>query len=440
MYYAKTLVRRLSLFRQSSTIRKYVSNTSWLFVEQIIRMGVGLFVGIWIARYLGPETFGLLSYAQSLVGLFGAIATLGLNSIIVRELLSKRIDNDSLLGTAFALKLVGAFAVLAFLFVTVNIIPTDSYTKLIIFIIASSTIFQSFNVIDFFFQAKVLSKYVVYSGFAVMLLSTPLKIFLLVYNAPLEAFALTVVFDNLILAIGLVFFYLKQKQSFRNWKFSQAVAFRLLKDSWPLILSSISISIAMRIDQVMLKSLANQSSVGFYAVGVKMAEVFNFIPMIISQSIFPKIIEMDFGKERNKLIYLIRYIFYLMVILAVLVNFLSYFTISILYGQDYLASVGVLDILIWSIPITYLNIITSTILLKLNRNIIILFKQLLLAVINIVLNIILIPKFGIIGAAGATLTADFFILFFELFSRRDRWIFFLRIQAILYIPVKHKHY
>jgi O-antigen/teichoic acid export membrane protein len=85
---------------------RYFANTSWLFGEKILRMIVGLFVGIWVARYLGPEQFGLLSYAQSFVGLFTAIATLGLDGIVVRELVKDPSRRDELIGTAFWLKFI----------------------------------------------------------------------------------------------------------------------------------------------------------------------------------------------------------------------------------------------------------------------------------------------------------------------------------------------
>ncbi|HDY85387.1 MAG TPA: flippase, partial [Methylophaga sp.] len=139
---------------------RYFQNTSWLMGEKILRMSVGLFVGIWVARYLGPEQFGLLSYAQSFVFLFTVIATLGLDGIVVRELVKDKTQRDVLLGTAFGLKLIGAFLILPILAIAVQLTSNDNYTNLLVFIIASATIFQSFNVIDFYYQSKVLSKYV----------------------------------------------------------------------------------------------------------------------------------------------------------------------------------------------------------------------------------------------------------------------------------------
>ena len=113
---------------------KYFKNTSWLFAEKIIRMMVGLFIGIWVARYLGPEQFGLFSYAVSFVGLFIAISTLGLDTIVVRELVKNESNRDILLGTAFRLKLLGAFGVIIVLGIAVNFTTNDLSTNLLIFI------------------------------------------------------------------------------------------------------------------------------------------------------------------------------------------------------------------------------------------------------------------------------------------------------------------
>ncbi|RZK21657.1 MAG: flippase [Pedobacter sp.] len=431
------LVRRIRLLGENKTIKKYVFNTSWLFSEQLIRMCVGLVVGVWVARYLGPEKFGILNYAQSLVALFSALATLGLNNIVIRELVKKNYDKNLLMGTSFIMKLIGGAVTFLFLFIAINIIPSDSYTKIVVLIVASSTIFQSFNVIDFYFQSKVESKFVVYVNILVLIVSTVLKVLFLLLKAPLVLFALLTVIENIVLAIGLIYFYKKNKETIKAWSFDKGICLMLLKDSWPLILSSISISIGMRIDQVMIKSYMNDVNVGYYAVGVKFAEIFTFIPMLISQSIYPKILEMDFNKERSKLIFMLRSIFYLLVLLSVGVNIFSSFAINLLYGVKYEDSISVVNILIWTIPFTYLNIVTSTILQKLNKSKTILFRQLLIAGINIVANTFLIPRFGTVGASLSTLIADTSLFFFGFFLYNERWIYLLRIESILFIPTKN---
>ena len=140
------MLTKIKSLKNHQGFMKYFKNTSWLFGEKILRMIVGLFVGVWVARYLGPEQFGLFSYAQSFVGLFTAIATLGLDGIVVRELVKDSSRRDDLIGTAFWLKVMGAFGVLIILVITVNFTSNETYTNTLVFIIASATIFQSFNV------------------------------------------------------------------------------------------------------------------------------------------------------------------------------------------------------------------------------------------------------------------------------------------------------
>jgi len=418
---------------------RYFKNTSWLLGERILRMGVGLFVGIWIARYLGPEQFGLLSYAQSFVFLFTAIATLGLDGIVVRELVKDESKRDILLGTAFGLKLIGAIIILPVLFLAVQFTNNDDYTNLLVFIIASATIFQSFNVIDFYYQSKVLSKYIVYANIVSLLISSLVKIALILNEAPLLYFAYVVLFDSFILACGFLSVYRYKKCFTSQWQFDTKVALSLLKDSWPLILSGVAISIALRIDQVMLKEYMSTYDVGIYSVGVRLSEVFAFIPMLISQSIFPKLVTMDFKEERKQLVILIRMVFFMLLGTAFIVSIFSEYIVLLLFGYEFAESFSVLNILIWTIPITYLGIITNKILIKENKNKIIFIKQLLLTLINIVLNIYLIPKYGVVGAALATLFADCIINFiFDVFVSQARWIFFLKLESLFYIKIKWK--
>ncbi|MDB2590578.1 flippase, partial [Candidatus Thioglobus sp.] len=249
------LMRRLKALKSHQGFMRYFKNTSWLFGEKILRMVVGLFVGIWVARYLGPEQFGLFSYAQGFVGLFTVIATLGLDGIIVRELVKDENRKNELIGTAFWLKLIGAFGVLGILTIAVNFTSNDSYTNTLVFIIASATIFQSFNVVDFYFQSKVMSKYVVYVNIISLLITSIVKVALILNEAPLEYFAMVIVFDSFVLACGFIYFYLKKSLSLPKWKFHKDVAIDLLKDSWPLILSGGMLMIQARIDQVMIKEM-----------------------------------------------------------------------------------------------------------------------------------------------------------------------------------------
>ena len=413
--------------------RKYLINSSWLASERIFRMAVAVVVGVWVARYLGPEKFGLLNYAQSLLVLITAIAGLGLDSVVARALVKEPTKRNEILGTAFILKLIGGIFSIIILIGIVNALRTDAYTQVIIYIISSAVLLQSFNVIDLHFQSITASKYVVFANFLASFASSLVKVFLITINASLEAFAFTAILDQLLIVLGVAYYFQKQNQSLFKWTFNRDLAVSYLKVSWPLILSSISISIGMRIDQVMIKSMIDDKNVGLYAVGVKLAEVFNFIPVVIAQSFFPKVMEMDLLRDSRKIILMIRYIFYPLVFLALAVNATSFVAVKLLYGVEYSASEHILDILIWAIPMTFLNIITNTILVKIGDNVSVLTRQICVTVINLLLNLLFIPRYGIIGAAYATLIAETSILFFEFFRSHNKWILVLRFRAILFL-------
>ena len=213
MVLKKQMIEKVKNLKNHQGFMKYFRNISWLFAEKILRMIVGLFISIWIARYLGPEQFGLLNYAQSFVGLFAVVATLGLDGIVVRELVKNEDIRDTLLGTTFYLKLVGAIFVFIILSIAINFTSNDSYTNTLVFIIASAVIFQSFNVIDAYFQSKVLSKYVVFANFISFFVTSIISILLVLNEAPLEYFAYVILFDSFILACGFIYFYLDNSLS-----------------------------------------------------------------------------------------------------------------------------------------------------------------------------------------------------------------------------------
>ncbi|MBN2825888.1 MAG: flippase, partial [Campylobacterales bacterium] len=392
---------------------KYFKNTSWLFGEKILRMIVGLFVGIWVARYLGPEQFGLFSYAQSFVGLFTAIATLGLDGIMVRELVKDENRRDELIGTAFWLKLMGAIAVLIVLAIAIQFTSNDQYTNILVFIIASATVFQAFNVVDFYFQAKVMSKYIVFANVISLFLSSVVKIVLILNEAPLVAFAWTVLFDSFVLACGFIYYYIKHsrhgeisvianevKQSSHCearsnlsffLTFNKSTAITLLKDSWPLILSGIVISIYMRIDQVMIKEMLDSEAVGQYAAAVRLSEAWYFIPMVIASSLFPAIIN---AKKHSEELYYARLqkLYDLMVWMAIAIalpmTFLSDWVVHLLYGEQYNQAGSVLMIHIWAGVFVFLGVASGKWFMAENLQMLSFWRTFNGMVINVILNFV----------------------------------------------------
>ena len=415
---------------------KYFKNTSWLFAEKIIRMVVGLFVGVWVARYLGPEKFGLLSFAQSFVGLFTIFATLGLDEIVVRELVKNESKKDSLVGTTFWLKLVGAIIVLLLLAFAVNFTSNDYETNIFVFIIASATIFQSFNIVDYYFQSKVMVKYVVYANFICLSFSSILKIVLILNNASLLAFAWAVLFDSIVLAFGLVYFFLKHS-TFRiyNLIFYKSTAINLLKTSWPLIFSGAVLMIQARIDQVMIKEMINSVEVGFYSAAIKLIEAFGFIPVMLKISLYPSIINSKKNSAviyKNRLLNFYRLNFLLFLAVALPIFLFSEQIVFFLFGYQY-QSVGILlSIMVIRLFFTNMGVARSAYILNENLMKFSLITMTLGTITNITLNYLWIPEYGSKGAIIATIISFFVTTFLvDIFYSKTRKNVFLQFRAII---------
>ncbi|MHA2939801.1 flippase [Vibrio sp. RC27] len=400
-----TILEQLKDLKEHKGFEKYFKNTSWLFVEKTLRIVVGLFIGIWVARYLGPEKFGLFSYAQSFVGLFSAIATLGLDSIVIRELVKDENQRDKLLGTAFVLKLIGAAVVLSLLAFSYFLQVNNSEVSFLIFIIASSTIFQSFNVIDFYFRSIVMSRFVVFSNVFSLLVSSIIKVILLCNEAPLVAFSCVIAFDSIVLASGYTYFYFKRNMTISNWTFDKKLAKSLLFDSWPLIVSGLAVMLQARIDQVMLKQMIGDEEVGQYSVALRLVEMFDFFSVMFTRSIMPAIVN---AKQKSEKLYQHRlYAIYKVMMISFLLIFTFNITfgeniILILYGNSY--SIAATLFPIFSIRTLFTNYAMARGLFITNNN---LFKYTLIfvllgAFINILLNYVLIPEYKSFGALIAT--------------------------------------
>ena len=436
------LMTRITLLKDHSGFRKYFANTSWLMGERILRMGVSLFVGIYVARYLGPERYGLLSYANSFVGIFLALATLGLDEVVVRELLKTPEQREKILGTSFLLKLIGTLLMWVAIFTAVPFTENDLQTNILIIIIAFGAVFQAFNVIDLNFQAKVKSKYVVHSQFVQLIISSIVKIILVVNEAPLILFASVFSLDVIVLAMGLVFAYLYNGENIFSWKWSFETSKYLLHDSWPLILAGVVVSVYMKIDQVMIKEMLGAKEVGLYAAAVKLSEAWYFLPMAIASSLFPAIIN---AKVYQKEVYYQRLqkLYDLMVWIAIAIalpiSILSSWIVELLYGNEYLESSSVLNIHIWSGIFIFLGVASSKYLLAENYIKKTFYRTFVGALLNIIMNYYLIGIMGIKGAAISTFVSHFFAAYFyDLLDKDLRKMFILKTKSLFFYSLYAK--
>lgn len=244
---------------------KIVDNIGWLFFDKLLRMGVGLLVGVWIARYLGPEQFGLLSFATAFISLFGAIAALGLQRIVVRDIVRNPDCARETLGTAALMQLIGGL--LSYLLILVAIAylrPDDAIVRTIVAILGSMMLLRTSDISVFWFESQVQSKYTVWVQNSVFLVFAAIKVMLILQQAPLIAFVWASLVEAVVAAIILLGAMSQRGPSLAKLRVSAKRAKSLLKDSWPLIFSSIAVSIYAKIDQIMLGEMIGDKAVGIY--------------------------------------------------------------------------------------------------------------------------------------------------------------------------------
>lgn len=430
--YLPTFIR--SRIEGRLNLQKIIFNIGWLFFDKILRMGVGLFVVTWIARYLGPQQYGLWNYAIALTSLLSAFASLGLDSIVVRDIVREPEKKDEILGSAFVLKLLGSiFTVILSLVLVSFINPGETLTFWLVFISSAGFIAQSFNVIDFYFQSKILSKYTVISANSAFLIMAVVKVGLILLKAPLLAFAIAGLIEICLTSLFFVIAYHHNRENIFRWKFHSVTAKSLLKDSWPLILTFLAVMIYERIDQVMIGKMLGNTEVGLYSAAVRICDVWYFVPSAILISIFPSLVEI---KKSNKTLYYARLqkIFGLMVWLgigvALIFTFTSDFIVDILLGNSYNQSSIVLTIRIWGGIFAVLGgasqyWIINEGLLKYSF-----YRALSGCIVNVILNFVFIPKYGINGAAIATVISySVAAFFFDITNQKTRAIFFMKIKA-----------
>jgi O-antigen/teichoic acid export membrane protein len=388
-------------------LQAILENSGWLLADRIVRMGLGLLMGIWIARYLGPTEFGLLNYCMALVYLFGAIAGLGLSGIVVRELVRLPDSANMTMGTAFSLQLVGGLVALIMTVATVSFARTDdNVAKLIVVILSFSMLFKAAEVVKFWFEACVKSKYVVFVENGTFFLFAIVKVVLIFGQASILAFALAMLAEVAIVSVFLMVLYAKMVQLPTKWRANFTHAKCLLKESWPLILVSSASLINMRMDQVVLGTMVSNTVVGNYAAAVRLAELWLVLPAIIGGSVFPALV---LAKETNVELYRkrIRQITKLMAVtvlpVALLVSLLAHQIVDLVYGVQYAQAGDFLAIYIWTgVPYLVFFILNQMMYIeKLTK--IALLVSIFAILSNMLFNFLLIPRFGGDGAAVAAL-------------------------------------
>jgi O-antigen/teichoic acid export membrane protein len=414
--------------------RKYFGNTSWMGVEKGLRLLVNLTVGIWIIRYLGPDEFGVFSFAQSFVFLFATIGTLGLDRIVVRELVKSPDQRSVILGSAFGLRLMGALTVFPLLGLALYAIGTGAYVNILVLIIAMGGLFQTFAVIDYDFQAKVQAKYSSVASLVALTLSALIKVSLILTAAPLVAFVVMLVFDALFFAVSLIWIYWRRGQEIRSWKFQWCTARSLVSESWPLMLTGILVAVYMRIDQIMLERMSGFEAVGVYAAAARLSEIWYIIPVVATASLFPGIVglrkqNLQHYRQANQAFFDAMALIALFVVVPIAI--FSPFLVSVLFGPAYTESAAVLQIHIWAGIFVCFSVVSGGWYSAEGLQKMSFYRSILGCCTNVGLNLLLIPRYGPIGAAIATVVATALAGYaFDAFSPRSRELFMIKSRAL----------
>jgi O-antigen/teichoic acid export membrane protein len=392
--------------------RRYFANTGWMFFGQMFSLLVSFFIGAWIARYLGPQNFGVLSFSMSFVGLFAFIASLGIDGILSRELVKYPERENELMGTSLGLKLIGGSIAFLLSLCASFIFEIAPLVRLLIILFSFTFILQTISVINIFFQANVWAKKIIKVQLLTLTFSSILKMLAIIFGLNVTWIMLIYVLDGVWGGWGLILTYRKNGLKIRRWKFNRKLALSILTDAWPLMLSGAAVSIYMKIDQVMIGNMLGETKVGLYAAAVKISEIWYFIPVIICTSLFPAIVNAkmnDKASYKKRLHDLYWLMFFLAIALAVPISILAKPIVALIFGQRYLSAAGALQIHIWAGVGVFWGVALSQYLISENRTMINLVLTVSSAVLNIVLNLFLIRSWGINGAALATLISYLFV-------------------------------
>ncbi len=426
------LARRLA---GRETLQRSIDNVSWLFVDQLVRMAAGLLVGVWIARYLGPEQYGWLSYATAVVGTVSAFTSLGLNAVVVRELVRTPAAIDRWMGAAFFLKSLGAGIGFLICVGVAWLQPMPAApTRPLVIIVALGMLFQALDVFDLLFQAKGESRISAYVRIAACILASLGKVLLILGHASLPVIAAAGVLELALSAAGWLWAGAKSGQSIGRFHFDRDRARTLLRESWPLALSGLAIYTQAYADQLVLGAMLGGGELGQYAAAMRLVGAFAFVPMVVQTVAAPEITRAKRDDERlylRRLHSLYRLMFGLFLCTALPLVAFGPWAARLLYGASYTGAAALLPWLAFRLFFTNLGVARSVFIT--NEG---LFRFALLtaatgAALNVGLNLALVPLWGARGAIVSSF-ASFALTTFacEVFQPRARANLRLMARAV----------
>lgn len=415
---------------------KIVRNLIWSVLGKVVNLLGGLLVGVIVARYLGTVQYGVMNYVIGFVALFQPFAMFGLDSIEVREESRGVKPYQTILGTAFGLKVVLALCFMSMLITLSFLIESDKEVIVLIMIYSLSVLFNSANVMRNYFISLVKNEYVVKSEINRTVVGMLIKVVLLYMNAPLFFFIIAYTFDVVLLASGYLYSYNRHVGSVREWRWDTDYAKYLLKESFPLVLTYAAVVVYQRIDQVMIGNIIDKESVGYFSVASKFVEILMFVSVMLVQTITPILVQC---RERSQEEYekkgqmFLNVSFWLSVICASLMFVCSTWIVRYTYGEHFMFAVTVLQVLCFKALGVSLSSVGGAMIVIEGLQRYAVLRDVLGCVCCVVLNNILLPRYGVVAAAFVAILSNLFAGYVSgLFIPVYRHIFIRQTKAVLF--------
>lgn len=400
--------------RYIPAIRVYLTtsaanNTLWMFGGQISLMLLGLAVGIAVVRYLGPDKLGVYQYVISMVAMIAPLGALGLNTIVAREILEDKNSERDILSTAFWLRFMGGLlSTIALVLIVRWLRPENILIQCFVFALAAARLFDAFGVFGEWFHAHVLSKNVVVSQVIASVTGAFLKSAIIIVGSTLSYFVAVSCIEFMLTGLVLLVLYVTHTKRRVSWRFDFLMARLLLKRSLPLIFSAFAVALYLKIDILMLGEFHSNREVGLYAAASRLSEAWYFFPGAVATTALSYLIKNKNNEHdvyMNHLQLLYSWLGSVGILVALMTFLLSPWLIELLYGEQYSESSVILAIHIWACPFIFMRAIFSKWIVIERLTYLSLVTHGLGAIVNIIMNIVLIPSLGGKGAAMATVVA-----------------------------------
>lgn len=423
--------------------KKTVTNAGWMIGGRIAQTLINFVVNILAVRYLQPDNYGLISYAGAYTAFFMSLCTLGINSVIVKEFVNRPGEEGTIIGTALGLRAVSSF--LSALMILAIVMVVDRGEQLTIAVVALCTIgllFQILETFKYWFQSRLQSKVTTIAGFIAFTITAAYKLYLIVAGKSVVFFAIATSIDYVLVGVFLYLAYRRHRGG--RLHFSLPYARELLSSSVHYILPALMISVYGQTDKLMLKQMLSKADVGFYGTAVSLCTAWCFVLSAIVDSLTPEIMEAHRDGDKNKyqrmnlLLYAI--IFYISIAVSGFFTVFARFVVVLLYGKSYLPAAAPLQVITWYTAFSYLGVARNAWIVCENKQKYLIWIYLSAAIANVILNLILIPVWGTVGAAIASLAAQIVTtMVTPFFIRPLRPNAVMMVEAILLKGVRTSH-